>query len=130
MTLVSVPVETVAPERVRLRREVCSSSPSRSGASAVYSVVSLVAKLTAPGRLSQQTSTVIGSVTTRSLLDLTYQLLGIGFALVPALLPCTSSAARRRAYPGCSGPGPRASASPAGPLDSGTTSPGAWRWPP
>ncbi len=56
------------------------------GQSAVYSVVSLVAKLTEPRTLSQQTATVIASVTTRSLLDLTYQLLDIGFALVPVVL--------------------------------------------
>jgi membrane protease YdiL (CAAX protease family) len=86
LDLVPPPVETVAPERVRLRREVWLVLALSLGASAVYSVVSLIAKLTAPGRLSQQTSTVIGSVSTRSLLDLTYQLLGIGFALVPALL--------------------------------------------
>jgi uncharacterized protein len=56
------------------------------GQSAVYSVVSIVAKITAPGRLRQQTSTVVSSVTTRSVLDLTYQLLAIGFALVPVIL--------------------------------------------
>jgi len=56
------------------------------GQSAVYSVVSIVAKITAPGRLQQQTSTVVSSVTTRSVLDLTYQLLAIGFALVPVVL--------------------------------------------
>jgi len=69
-----------------MRREIWLVLALSLGASAVYSVVSLVAKLTAPGRLSQQTSTVIGSVTTRSLLDLTYQLLGIGFGLVPVAL--------------------------------------------
>jgi membrane protease YdiL (CAAX protease family) len=78
--------ETVVAGRIRLRREVWLVLGLSLGASAVYSVVSLVAKLTAPGRLSQQTSTVVSSVTTRSLLDLTYQLLGIGFALVPVLL--------------------------------------------
>ncbi len=86
LALVSGPVETVATEHQRFRREVLLVLALSLGASAVYSVVSLVAKLTAPGRLSEQTSTVIGSVTTRSLLDLTYQLLGIGFALVPAVL--------------------------------------------
>jgi uncharacterized protein len=56
------------------------------GASAVYSVVSLLAKLTAPGGLRHQVATLNASTSTRSWLDLTYQLLGIGFALVPVLL--------------------------------------------
>jgi uncharacterized protein len=56
------------------------------GASAVYSVVSLVAKLTARGGLAAQTATLNGSLSNRPYLDLTYQLLGIGFGLVPAFL--------------------------------------------
>jgi membrane protease YdiL (CAAX protease family) len=55
------------------------------GQSAVYAVVSLVAKLTA-GPLSQQTATLNPSQSPRPYLDLTYQLLGIFFALVPVLL--------------------------------------------
>lgn len=56
------------------------------GQSAVYSVVSLVAKLTA-APLSQQTTTLNNSLAPgRPWLDLTYQLLGIFFALVPVLL--------------------------------------------
>jgi membrane protease YdiL (CAAX protease family) len=57
------------------------------GASAVYSVVSLLAKLTAATPLSQQTATLNASQAPgRPWLDLTYQLLGIFFALVPVLL--------------------------------------------
>lgn len=56
------------------------------GQSAVYSAVALVARLTEPGQLQDQVATLNRSVTPRSLLDLTYQLLGIGFALVPVLL--------------------------------------------
>jgi membrane protease YdiL (CAAX protease family) len=56
------------------------------GASAVYAVVSLVAKLTAGPPLSQQTATLNPSQSPRPYLDLTYQLLGIFFALVPVLL--------------------------------------------
>jgi membrane protease YdiL (CAAX protease family) len=56
------------------------------GASAVYSVVSLAAKLTAGRSLNQQTATLNPSqAPDRPWLDLTYQLLGILFALVPAL---------------------------------------------
>jgi membrane protease YdiL (CAAX protease family) len=56
------------------------------GQSAVYAVVSLVAKLTAGRPLSQQTATLNPSQSPRPYLDLTYQLLGIVFALVPVLL--------------------------------------------
>ena len=52
------------------------------GRSAVYSVVSIIAALTAPEPLSQQTATLNASRSTRSYLDLTYQLLAIGFSLV------------------------------------------------
>jgi membrane protease YdiL (CAAX protease family) len=57
------------------------------GASAVYAAVSLIAKLTASKPLSQQHATLNPSQAPgRPWLDLTYQLLGIFFALVPALL--------------------------------------------
>ena len=55
------------------------------GQSAVYAVVNLIGKLTA-GPLRDQTATLNPSVTPRPLLDLTYQLLGIGFALMPVAL--------------------------------------------
>jgi uncharacterized protein len=56
------------------------------GASAVYAVVSLAAKLTAPGGLERQTAELNRSLApSRPWLDLTLQLLSIGFALVPAL---------------------------------------------
>lgn len=56
------------------------------GASAVYAVVSLTAKLTQPGGLRGSTATLNGSQSTREWLDLTYQLLGLGFAIVPVAL--------------------------------------------
>jgi len=56
------------------------------GASAVYAVVSLIAKLTQPGGLRKSTATLNGSQSPREWLDLTYQLLGIGFAIVPVAL--------------------------------------------
>ncbi len=55
------------------------------GQSAVYAVVSLVAQLTR-GPLRDSTATLNSSRSDREWLDLTYQLLGIGFALVPVLL--------------------------------------------
>lgn len=56
------------------------------GQSAVYSMVTIVARLTAGRPLSQQTATLNASQSDRPWLDLTYQLLGIVFALVPVLL--------------------------------------------
>lgn len=57
------------------------------GRSAVYSLVSLVSALTAPGPLSAQGATLNDSLAPdRPWLDLTYQLLRIGFALVPVAL--------------------------------------------
>lgn len=55
------------------------------GQSAVYAVVSLIAKLTA-GPLRDQTATLNASESSREYLDLTYQVLGIAFALVPVAL--------------------------------------------
>lgn len=57
------------------------------GASAVYALVSLIAKLTAPGGLARATATLNQSVAPeRPWLDLTYQLLGVAFGVAPALL--------------------------------------------
>jgi membrane protease YdiL (CAAX protease family) len=57
------------------------------GASAVYSVVNIIARLTANRPLSQQTATLNSSrAPGRPWLDLTLQLLDILFAILPALL--------------------------------------------
>jgi membrane protease YdiL (CAAX protease family) len=56
------------------------------GQSAIYSVVSIVAKLTAGTPLSQQAAVLNASQSTRPYLDLTYQLLGIAFDLIPVVL--------------------------------------------
>ncbi|TDD73199.1 CPBP family intramembrane metalloprotease [Jiangella aurantiaca] len=56
------------------------------GQSAVYAIVSLIAKLTRPERLSEQTATLNAPRSTREYLDLAYQVLSIGFALVPVAL--------------------------------------------
>jgi membrane protease YdiL (CAAX protease family) len=53
--------------------------------SGVYATVSLVAKLT-QGPLRDQTATLNASRSDRSWLDLTYQVLGIAFALMPVAL--------------------------------------------
>jgi len=56
------------------------------GRSAIYSVVTIIARLTAGTPLSSQTATLNPSQSPRPYLDLTYQLLGIFFALIPVAL--------------------------------------------
>ena len=57
------------------------------GRSAVYSVVSIISALTAPGALSAQAANLNNSLAPdRPWLDLTYQLLRVVFALVPVAL--------------------------------------------
>ncbi len=57
------------------------------GQSAVYSVLSIAEKLTRPQPLGEQTTTINTSVTPdRPWLDLSYQLAGMVFPLVPAIL--------------------------------------------
>ncbi len=70
----------------RLRWEILIVLALSLGASAVYSLISLIAKLTEPGDLSTQTATLNPSVSPRPLLDLTYQLVGISFAVAPVVL--------------------------------------------
>jgi membrane protease YdiL (CAAX protease family) len=57
------------------------------GRSGVYALVNLVAAATAPGALSSQKAVLNGSLAPgRPWLDLTYQLLALGFGVVPVLL--------------------------------------------
>lgn len=72
--------------RTRYRTEVLLVLGVSLGQSAIYAAVSLTAKLTAARPLSQQTATLNPSRSDRPWLDLTYQLLGIFFALVPVML--------------------------------------------
>src|SRR4051794_20017806 len=70
-----------------LRNEVLLVLAVSLGASAVYAVLSLLRKLLAPVPLSQSQATLNGSVVpNQAWLDLVYQLVGIGFGVVPALL--------------------------------------------
>ncbi len=73
-------------ERRRIGAEIWIVLGLSLGQSAVYAVVNIVARLTATTPLAQQTATLNASQSERPLLDLTYQLLGIGFALVPVAL--------------------------------------------
>lgn len=70
----------------RLRAEIWIVLGLSLGQAAVYAIVRLYARLTADVPLAQQTTTLNPSLSTRPYLDLTYQLLNIGFALVPVAL--------------------------------------------
>jgi membrane protease YdiL (CAAX protease family) len=86
----------LVPSRRRLRIEVWIVLGLSLGQSAVYSVVQLLDKLTrAP--LAEGTSTHNRSQSTREYFDLTYQLLDIGFALVPVVLVIYFLTEHRRA---------------------------------
>lgn len=68
-----------------LRAEVWIVLGLSLGQSAIYAVVSLIAKLT-DGGLRRSTATLHSSQSSREYLDLTLQILAIGFALVPVVL--------------------------------------------
>jgi membrane protease YdiL (CAAX protease family) len=70
----------------RLKLEVWIVLGLSLGASGVYSVVSLIRKATLPGGVSHQTATLNASQDNRQLFDFIYQILDIGFALVPVAL--------------------------------------------
>jgi len=74
------------PSSVRLRWEVVIVLGLSLGASAVYSIVSIIARLTAEVALADQSATINGSQSTREWLDFTYQFLGIVFSLFPVAL--------------------------------------------
>lgn len=76
---------TVAAPRRRIGPEVLIVLGLSLGQSAVYAVVSLVAKLT-QGPISEARATLNPSRSERAYLDLTYQLLSITFAIVPVAL--------------------------------------------
>lgn len=58
------------------------------GQSAIYAIVQLAYRLTDVTPLADQTATLNPSRSDREVFDLIYQVLGIGFALVPVLLVC------------------------------------------
>ena len=72
--------------RRRIRIEILIVLGLSLGASAVYSVVAIVNRLSQQKALSQQTATLNGSLSPRPVFDLIYQLLGIFFDLVPVAL--------------------------------------------
>ena len=76
-----------AVDRRRLGLEIVIVLGLSLGQSAVYAVLRIIERLTREVPLAQQTSTLNASVTPdRPWLDLTYQLVGIAFGLMPVLL--------------------------------------------
>lgn len=75
-------------ERVRLRWEIGIVLALGLGQSAVYSVVQLAYRLSDSTPLAEQTATLNPSRSDREVFDLIYQLLSIGFAVVPVALVC------------------------------------------
>lgn len=85
--LASVTTPPAVPPRRLLTHEVVLVLAVSLGQSGVYAIVDLVGKLTAGKALAAQSATLNASQAPgRPWLDLTYQLLGIVFAAVPALL--------------------------------------------
>jgi hypothetical protein len=72
--------------RTRLAWEIVIVLGLSLGASAVYSLVAIVARLTAETPLSQQSATLNASQSPREWLDFTYQFLGVFFGLMPVAL--------------------------------------------
>ena len=70
----------------RIRAEIAIVLALSLGASAVYSVVSIVNRLTREEALSQQTATLNTSLSPRPTFDLIYQVLAVAFDLVPVAL--------------------------------------------
>lgn len=77
-----------APSRRRLWWEIAIVLALGLGQSAVYAIVQLAYRLTSETPLGQQTATLNPARSDREVFDLVYQLLGIGFSLVPILLVC------------------------------------------
>lgn len=70
----------------RIRAEILIVLGLSLGQSAVYSLVTIIARLAAETSLGDQSTAINTSQSPRPWLDLTYQLLGLGFALIPVAL--------------------------------------------
>jgi membrane protease YdiL (CAAX protease family) len=81
------PIDTATSPR-RIRAEILLVLGLSLGASAVYSVVSIINRTTQEAALSEQTATINGSLSARPTFDLIYQFLAIFFDLVPVALVC------------------------------------------
>ena len=82
----SVPQPSAPVTRTRVRAEILIVLGLSLGASAVYSIINIIDRLTQPVVLSQQSAHLNPPLSDRSAFDLTYQLLAIFFDLVPVIL--------------------------------------------
>ncbi|PPF65535.1 CPBP family intramembrane metalloprotease domain-containing protein [Clavibacter michiganensis] len=82
----SIPSPWRTTRRRRLAWEIAIVLGLSLGASAVYSIVSIVAKLTDDTPLADQSTALNSALSTREWLDFTYQSLAILFDLVPVIL--------------------------------------------
>lgn len=88
MTAGAVSAEGLGMSRRRIGAEVLLVLGVSLGASAVYSIVSIVERVTRSEALSEQTATINRPLSARPTFDLIYQLLGVFFDLVPVMLVC------------------------------------------
>ncbi|MCK3770380.1 CPBP family intramembrane glutamic endopeptidase [Microbacterium aerolatum] len=84
----AAPVPPPAPPRGRIWWEIAIVLALGLGESAIYSIVQLAYRLTDVTPLADQTTTLNPSRSDREVFDLIYQVLGIGFSIVPVLLVC------------------------------------------
>ena len=81
--------ESAAPlSRRRIGAEIGIVLGLSLGASAVYSIMAIINRLTREQALSQQTATLNNSLSERQVFDFIYQLLGVFFDLMPVALVC------------------------------------------
>lgn len=78
----------LAPSRSRLWWEIAIVLALGLGQSAVYAIVQLAYRLTDETPLADQTAALNPSRSDREIFDLIYQVLSIGFSIVPVLLVC------------------------------------------
>jgi membrane protease YdiL (CAAX protease family) len=72
--------------KLRIQIEILTVLALSLGASAVYSIISLLSKVTAENGLSSQTATINRQLSDREWLDFSYQFFGIAFGLAPVAL--------------------------------------------
>jgi len=75
-----------ASSKSRIKIELAVVFALSLGASAIYSVVSIISRLTTETRLGEQTATINRQLSDREWLDFTYQFLGLAFGLAPVAL--------------------------------------------
>jgi uncharacterized protein len=76
------------PSRKRIWWEIAIVLGLSLGASAVYSIVNIINRLTLEVALSQQSATINRPLSDRQIFDLIYQFLAVFFALMPVALVC------------------------------------------